>query len=249
MVLPSLSHILPMLLMGAGLGFLGGLFGIGGGIIAIPVLVRLFEYDQAAAQGTALVMMVPNLLFAWLRYMRRNPVAPRSALGLAVVGTLTTFGTAQLAQGLDRGVMALMFSAFLSLLAVLMLRRPTGEEAPLLPARLIPLAGLPGGSSMGLLGIGGGLVATPVLCRAFGLDQRAAQSLALAMVLPCSAAALTAYARAGNVDWAVGGALGLGGLAFVPAGVTLAHAFPEKVMRRLFAGLLAATALSMVVGR
>jgi uncharacterized membrane protein YfcA len=45
-----------MLALGAALGFLGGLFGIGGGIIVIPLLVLGFGLDQTVAQGTALVL-------------------------------------------------------------------------------------------------------------------------------------------------------------------------------------------------
>lgn len=250
MTVSLLLSLVPMLLLGGALGFLGGLFGIGGGIIAIPLLAGFYGMDQAMAQGTALVMMVPNLLTAWWRYMRRNPVGVGVALRLAVVGTLTTYGAAQLAQGLDQHVLRWLFAAFLAILAWGMIRRskPAAEGIGLRPA-LIPLVGLAGGGSMGLLGVGGGLVATPLLIRWFGLDQRAAQSLALALVLPCSAAALLSYARAGNVDWGMGAALGLGGLACVSAGVALAHAFPETVMRRLFALMLAATSLAVLAGR
>jgi len=67
-------HLLPSLAMGAALGFFGGVFGIGGGIIAIPALVLLGGMEQAQAQGTALVMMVPNLLIGWWRYSLKNPV-------------------------------------------------------------------------------------------------------------------------------------------------------------------------------
>lgn len=239
--------LLPMVLLGAGLGFLGGLFGIGGGIVAIPLLATAYGMDQAQAQGTALVMMVPNLLAAWWRYMRHNPVAARSAVGLAAVGTLTAWTTAQLAQSLDHHVLRLLFSAFLAVLAVPMIRPPSATAAPPAGPRLIPLVGLAGGGSMGLLGVGGGLVSTPILARWFGLDQRAAQSLGLALVLPCSAVALASYARAGNVDWGIGSALGIGGLLSVSAGVSLAHAFPERVMRRLFAALLLATAAAMLL--
>jgi uncharacterized membrane protein YfcA len=150
---------------------------------------------------------------------------------------------------LDQHVLRWLFAAFLAILAWGMVRRPkpAAEGIGLRPA-LIPLVGLAGGGSMGLLGVGGGLVATPLLIRWFGLDQRAAQSLALALVLPCSAAALFSYARAGNVDWSIGAALGVGGLACVSAGVALAHAFPETVMRRLFAVMLAATSLAVLAG-
>lgn len=243
-----LLSLLPVLLLGGALGFLGGLFGIGGGIVAIPLLATYYGMDQAMAQGTALVMMVPNLLAAWWRYMRRTPVDPGVALRLAAVGTLTTYGTAQLAQTLDQTVLRLLFSAFLAVLAWSMVRRPAPVAGGVRPA-LIPLVGLAGGGSMGLLGVGGGLVTTPILIRWFGLDQRAAQSLALALVLPCSAAGLLSYARAGNVDWSIGTALGLGGLVSVSAGVAVAHAFPEGVMRRLFAVLLVATSAAMLAGR
>ncbi len=60
------------LVFGAVLGTLGGLFGIGGGLIAIPVLGVWFGLDQQLAQGTALVMVVPNVMLALWRYHQRN---------------------------------------------------------------------------------------------------------------------------------------------------------------------------------
>lgn len=55
------------LALGAVLGGIGGLLGIGGGLIAIPVLVLVYHYDQQTAQGTALVMIVPNVLIGFWR--------------------------------------------------------------------------------------------------------------------------------------------------------------------------------------
>lgn len=77
------------LLLGAALGTLGGLFGIGGGMIAIPVLGVLFGLDQQLAQGTALVMVVPNVVLALWRYHQRNPIDHRHALALGVSGLLS----------------------------------------------------------------------------------------------------------------------------------------------------------------
>lgn len=69
-------------LLGLALGTLGGLFGIGGGLIAIPVLGVLFGLDQQLAQGTALVMVVPNVLLAIWRYHQRNRIDWRNAVAL-----------------------------------------------------------------------------------------------------------------------------------------------------------------------
>ena len=80
----NLFDLLLNLLLGLGLGTLGGLFGIGGGLIAIPVLGIVFGLDQQLAQGTALVMVVPNVMLAIWRYHQRNRIDFRYALLLGV---------------------------------------------------------------------------------------------------------------------------------------------------------------------
>src|SRR6185503_20256486 len=77
-----LLQILLDLALGAALGFLGGLFGIGGGIIAIPVLSLVFGMDQHLAQGTTLVMVVPNVMLGLWRYYKRGGVNIRYAIVL-----------------------------------------------------------------------------------------------------------------------------------------------------------------------
>jgi len=49
--------------LGAAGGIIGGLFGVGGGVIVIPLLGMLYDLDQQVAQGTTLVMVVPTDLF------------------------------------------------------------------------------------------------------------------------------------------------------------------------------------------
>ena len=66
--------VLANLLLGLGLGAAGGLLGIGGGLIAIPILGALYGMDQHLAQGTALVMIAPNVLIGFWRYHQRHPV-------------------------------------------------------------------------------------------------------------------------------------------------------------------------------
>lgn len=234
--------------LGAVLGFFGGIFGIGGGIIAIPVLVLGFGLDQALAQGTALAMMVPNLIVAWWRYARRNPASlGMNAAGLAAVSTVTTWVAAHYAQGLNPHFLQLLFAGFLAVLGAgqLPARLPLTARTPV-QSRLMPLVGLLSGGSMGLLGVGGGLVATPFLTGLFGLGQRVAQSITLALVTPSSAAALFSYADHHNVDWTLGVALAAGGVATVSAGVALAHSLPERTLQKAFGVMLLLTAAALV---
>lgn len=245
------NEILLAVCLGAGLGFFGGLFGIGGGIIAIPLLVLGFGMAQPLAQGTALVLMVPNLLVGWWRYSQRHPVGWRAVLAIALPATLTTWALAHFAASmLDPLTLRILFCLFMGVLALRLLSvRPAANPAASAPLRLkpLPLVGLCGGSSMGLLGIGGGLVATPLLSGFLGLRQTLAQSLSLALVAPSAIVALATYAEAGRVDWALGLPMAVGGLFTVSAGVALAYRLPERRMRQAFAWMLAATAIWMAV--
>ena len=87
MHLLAITDLLSMLALGAALGFFGGLFGIGGGIIAIPFLALALGMEQAMAQGTSLAMMVPILLVAWWRYSRRHPISWRTAGQIGLLAT------------------------------------------------------------------------------------------------------------------------------------------------------------------
>lgn len=251
-----LPELLMMLSLGAALGFCGGLFGIGGGIIVIPLLVLGFGFDQALAQGTALVMMVPNLLVAWLRYQQRHPVVPTTALQIGALACLTTWLVAQVATRLDPVLMRTVFSVFLLGLSVRMLAQAPatataactrhGQPHSLRDRRWMPLVGIVGGSSMGLLGVGGGLVATPIFQGWFGQRQTVAQSLSLALVAPSSIVALLTYSGAHRVDWGTGLPLAVGGLLTVSAGVAVAHRLPEQRMRAAFAWMVLCTAVWML---
>ena len=244
-------ELLEMLALGAALGFVGGLFGIGGGIIVIPLLVLGFGLDQAVAQGTALVMMVPNLLIGWWRYNQRHPVALKTALQIGVLACTTTWLVAHLATRLPSDLMRMVFALFLLLVSLRMLRPTTASSAATTTKprdlRYMPLVGVLGGSSMGLLGVGGGLVATPVLTGWFGQRQTVAQSLSLALVAPSSIIALMTYSGAHRVDWALGLPLAAGGLFTVSAGVALAHRLPERRMRVAFAYMVLCAAVWMLV--
>ena len=247
----ALPTLLMMLALGAALGFVGGLFGIGGGIIMIPLLAVGFGLDQAVAQGTALVMMVPNLLIAWVRYSQRHPIALKTALQIGALACLTTWAVAHVATRLAPEIMRTVFSVFLLAMAVSMLAKGTASPTAAAPKprslRWMPLVGMVGGGAMGLLGVGGGLVATPIFTGWFRQSQTVAQSLSLALVAPSSIIALLTYSAADRVDWGMGLPLAIGGLFTVSAGVAVAHKLSEKRMRAAFAWMVLCTAVWMLV--
>lgn len=148
------------IVLGAALGTMGGLFGIGGGLIAIPALGVLFGLDQQLAQGTALVMVVPNVLLALWRYHQRNRIALRHALPLSACSFLFAWLGSIWAVGLDAHSMRLGFVGFLVVLAVWNVVRMFMKVSP--PSAELrhawPWLGVLGsfaGTMGGLFGVGG----------------------------------------------------------------------------------------------
>ncbi|VXC37475.1 putative membrane transporter protein [Pseudomonas sp. 8Z] len=248
----SLFDLLLNLMLGVALGTVGGLFGIGGGLIAIPVLGVMFGLDQQLAQGTALVMVVPNVMLAIWRYHQRNRIDLRHALLLGVTSFLCAWLASLYAVGLDARTMRLAFVCFLLALAAYNLLRMLMQQA--LPTGELrypwgwfgALGGVAGGMG-GLFGVGGAVVATPVLTSVFGTTQVVAQGLSLSLALPSTAVTLFTYSMHQHVNWWLGVPLAVGGLLSISWGVRLAHSLPERLLRSLFCGFLLVCALLLAL--
>lgn len=107
------------------------------------------------------------------------------------------------------------------------------------------ILGLIAGGLAATLGIGGGIVFVPVLVSVFAFSQHDAQGTSLAIIVPTTAVATYAHARAGRIDWRLVATLGLGGVIGAVAGARTALVLEEDVLRRLFAILLIVVATRM----
>lgn len=238
--------------LGAAMGTLGGLFGIGGGLIAIPALGLLFGLDQQLAQGTALVMVVPNVLLALWRYHQRTPIVLRHALPLAVGGFVFAWLGSMLAVELDPNAMRIGFVVFLLALAAynfgqMFVRRAAGSGQMRHGWPWLVALGSGSGVLGGFFGVGGAVLATPLLTSVFGTTQVMAQGLSLALAAPSTAVTLLTYAFHHHVDWAMGIPLAVGGLMSISWGVKVAHALPEKALRSAFCVFLVLCALLLLL--
>jgi uncharacterized membrane protein YfcA len=235
-------EVVMFVLLGAAMGTLGGLFGIGGGLVAIPALGVLFGLDQQLAQGTALLMVLPNVLLALWRYNQRNRISLRNAMMLIIPSFCLAWLTSLWAVRLDPQHMRLAFIAFLILLTVFnlaqMFWRKDKASSELRHVNRLWLLGVGSGITGGLFGVGGGVIATPILTSFFGASQVVAQGLALALATPSTAITLFTYALHDHVNWSMGIPLAVGGLASISWGVKLAHSMPERLLRSLFCGFL-----------
>ncbi len=140
MVSPLPGEWWVFVILGLGAGVISGMLGVGSGVVLIPVLVLLSHFEQKAAQGTALAVMVPMALVGAIRYWRNPAIELNGAvIGLLILGAVvgTLFGT-ELAARLPAGVLRKFFAVFLMLVAVRMFTlTPRPQE--------IRRAGSPGG--------------------------------------------------------------------------------------------------------
>jgi uncharacterized protein len=120
---------LALVALGVALGALASFFGVGGGVIAVAVLVAAADYTQQEAQATALAFIVPTAIVGVISVRRRGLGDLRASALLGAGGAAAAVGGALLALALPGHVLRDVFATFIAVLGVVMLlRRGRGEE-------------------------------------------------------------------------------------------------------------------------
>lgn len=195
--------------MGLLIGFLGGVFGglvgLGGGTVMIPLMVGLLKLPQHRAHGTSLVAVFFTGLVGALTYGLQGSLDPKAALFLALTAILTARFGARFAHGLSERNLKRSFGWFLIAVSFLLLLRP--YLAPLglvrgeLPQDLaLLLAGAFTGFLSGMMGVGGGTIMVPAMVLLLGMPQHTAQGTSLLAMVPASLVGAHTHLRLGNVD-------------------------------------------------
>ena len=114
-----MTPILIYLAIGLAAGVLSGLFGIGGGIVIVPMLICLSRMAPATATGTSLgALLLPVGALGAYQYYRSGHLDVRVALMLAAGLFVGAYFGAKLALGLDPLLMKRGFAIFLVAIAV-----------------------------------------------------------------------------------------------------------------------------------
>jgi uncharacterized protein len=111
---------------------------------------------------------------------------------------------------------------------------------------LVVVLGFTAGVLSGMFGVGGGILFVPTLSLVVGLTHLEAQATSLAAVIPVVAVGAWRQHAYGNVRWRPAFWIGLTSAVGVAAGVVLADALSDDVLRRLFATLLLVVAARLL---
>ncbi|HNX52509.1 MAG TPA: sulfite exporter TauE/SafE family protein [Pontiellaceae bacterium] len=122
------------IIAGLAAGIMSSLFGVGGGVLIVPILALGFSFGQKSAQGMSLFIMLPIALAGAIRY-KLNPDVP---INLPVCGLMALGGIAgamlgtHLVFGISDIVLKRIFAVFIILTGIHMIVKsfsaPAGKE-------------------------------------------------------------------------------------------------------------------------
>ncbi len=243
-----------LLVIGAIAGIFAGFFGVGGGVIIVPLLTFLALYDQRRASATSLLAIVATAISGSVSYLV-TPGFDATQIGFAAIIAVGSVAFAPLGsramRALPVATIRYAFAAILLLTAVsLFVSLPVRDSA--LEWSVPVVLGLVAlGSVMGflagLLGVGGGLIAVPALVLVFGVSDLLAKALSLMAMAPAAITGTVGNLRAGLVNIRDGLMVGVMAAALSPLGVWAAHAVDPAVANTLLACLVTFVAAQMVI--
>jgi uncharacterized membrane protein YfcA len=247
--------------VGAVVGVLAGLLGVGGGLVIVPILVFAFDLQGVSpeitmhlALGTSLASIMFTSISSFMAHHKRGAVHWTTVKRI-VIGIFTgTFLGSCFASILSTDVLKIFFVVFLYFVAIQILtnKKPkASRELPGLPGMFA--AGNVIGFVSSLVGIGGGTLSVPFMVWCNVVVHHAIGTSA-AIGLPIAIAGTIGYAFNGwgvpNLpEYSIGyvytpALLGIAAISVLtaPLGVKLAHSLPVDKLKKIFAVLL------MVVG-
>lgn len=107
-----------LVLIGLAAGFFSALFGVGGGIVIVPLLLLLCAFDARAATATSLGAIGITALSGVIAYAVHGDVRPGYAALVGIPAAVSVAGATALQQRLHTRTIELLFAAFLIGIAV-----------------------------------------------------------------------------------------------------------------------------------
>lgn len=218
--------LIVLALLGALTGLLSGVFGIGGGVVLVPMLVMFLGFEQRLAAGTSVAAILPAAVVGGIGYAVQGNVdwiaAVLLAAGVVVGAQIGSYLLARVPTGFLRWMFMVFLLAVVVSLWFVVPQRDDAITMTFLTGSLLVVLGLVTGVLSGLLGVGGGVIVVPVLMFFFGASDLIAKGTSLIMLIPGSISGTIGNVRRQNVDLRAAAALGIAASVLSPLGSILA---------------------------
>ncbi|MBV9149742.1 MAG: sulfite exporter TauE/SafE family protein [Candidatus Eremiobacteraeota bacterium] len=253
---PSIVDALGLLFGGAVASVLGSIVGLGGGFIAVPLLRLFFSFAPAAAAATSLVLVFANTASASITFVRQGRVALDLVLPIAVSAIPGSIGGALLATHVTGPIFDYLYAALLIVIAIDVIRRARrqqqvdslAEPAPERPNFIAWLgAGLLIGFVSSLFGIGGGVVAVPLLLYFTKRPLLICTATSTAIIALTAPVGIIVYGLSHDIEWLPAITMGVGGLGGGLVGARLASRISSMQLSVILAAAMVVAAAAMAL--
>ena len=237
---------------GSLVGFVLGLIGGGGSILAVPLLVYVVGVQSPhVAIGTSAVAVAVSALINLVGHARAGNVKWRCAILFATAGAVGAALGSTFGKSFDGETLLLLFGLLMIAVAIAMLAKGSGDgdfnvrltrqTAPTLAPPLLAY-GTAVGVLSGFFGIGGGFLIVPGIVAATGTPLISAIGSSLVSVTALGLTTAGNYALSGLVDWTLVAYFIAGGIGggFVGRVVAAKLAGSKQALSRIFALIVAA---------
>ncbi len=216
-------------LIGLVAGTFGGLVGLGGGVIMVPLMVGILKLGQHKAHGTSLVALIFTGLTGSVTY--------------ALKGSIDILASARFANSLPDWKLKKSFGGFMILITLLLLLKPylvsmEGSVTVWTKIVVLLLTGAFTGFLSGMMGVGGGTIMVPAMVLLAGITQHTAQGSSLLAMVPAGGVGAFTHWRLGNVNKSILPWLIAGILIGTYLGGSFASILSDDVLRYIFAAVL-----------
>lgn len=263
----SLFNLLIPALVGVCVGVLSAMFGIGGGVVMVPVIRIFFDRAASVASASSLFAILPTSLMGM--YARRNDKSLYYGYGLilGLGGALCSPVGAYMATHLP-GWLAMTTTACLICFTsykqfkklgyfgskssgkIAEVHRdplPIKDQLSLEHAKYCLPIGAVAGVLSGFIGVGGGFIIVPLLCRFLGLSIKEGTGTSLVAVCLLAIPGVLSHAYYGNIDYLLGLMFVIGSLPGAQLGARLVRTYSNKRLTLLFAFVLLGAGLLLLV--
>lgn len=218
----TLVEFLIFVTVGCGVGFLAGLFGVGGGFVMVPILIFSYEHSGFSptvlthmAIGTSLFVVVFASIASAYQHRKQRNMDWRSVLMIGFSSALTAFVTTRLAAALSGRHLQISFALIIIAAAVKMLTESQTLAQKKLELTASPgtigliTVGLTGGVVSALAGIGGGVFIIPLMYNFLKMPLKLAIGTSSATVVITALFSVAGYilnglGRTGLPEWSLG---------------------------------------------
>jgi len=258
--------------IGCAVGFLAGFFGVGGGILMVPVL--FFSYEQSGisssvlthiAIGTSLFVIIFASLTSAYQHGKQGNIDWRSVFVLGFSSAVTALATTKLAAWLSGRHLRIVFGLIVMAAAIKMLTESEAQaqkklewlSRPNIPG--LVGVGLAAGVVASLAGVGGGIVTIPMMYYILNMPLKLAIGTSSATIVITALFSVVGYilngiGRAGLPEWSLGfvdlqrgAALAIGTILMARVGAYVSFKTHPFRLKKLFALFVILISIYMLV--